>query len=244
MRLHDPLGVHPNLDAASSSAQNAPKRSGEGGVRGNSLPEGCHWRVRSPLYPLTVKDRSLQCGFWLRSYQILIWILLWILGWTSRKKARKFHKRNPPCCGSQGGYQGKRPENSTKEIPRKTHLGPQSWDWAGQPEEPPRPIPQNCCGDCWWHCRGKSECWGECCGVVPGELPGTAGGTAGSSVGKILSDFCRSPSQTYGLLQKNKNLRNGLRARCCYPFSHSFGADSTDLLGVCQWSVDGLLVVC
>ena len=45
-----------------------------------------------------LKARSLQCGFWLRSSQILMWILPWILGWvfSSLFLSKKEGPKNPP----------------------------------------------------------------------------------------------------------------------------------------------------
>ena len=49
-----------------------------------------------------VKARSLQCGFWPRSSQILIWIMHWILQWI--------------LCDCF--FEGKRPEQIYQKIPR------------------------------------------------------------------------------------------------------------------------------
>ena len=49
-----------------------------------------------------LKARSLQCGFWQRNSQILIWILPWIFGWifsscsSQGKGPEKIHPKNPP----------------------------------------------------------------------------------------------------------------------------------------------------
>ena len=54
------------------------------------------------IHILIFMAKSLQCGFWPRSSQILIWILLWIFGWVfsslffQGKGHKKFHQ-NIPC---------------------------------------------------------------------------------------------------------------------------------------------------
>ena len=58
-----------------------------------------------------VKARSLQCGCWSRSSQILIWILLWIFGWIFSscfllgKRSPKIHQ-NKPAKFTQGSEKG------------------------------------------------------------------------------------------------------------------------------------------
>ena len=56
---------------------------------------------------LRLKARFLQCGYWPRSSQILIWILPWIFGWF--------------CCSCF--CQGKRPKQIHQKKTCKIHLG-------------------------------------------------------------------------------------------------------------------------
>ena len=72
------------------------------------------WDIPGSIWSEYVKGRSLQCGFWPRNCQVLIWNLLWICGWIFlflQGKRPKISSQNSP-----GNLFGKIPSNFCRSL--------------------------------------------------------------------------------------------------------------------------------